>query len=98
MTKRVSAVQKKSWVQGSLFEPATVVLVKATPEGRDAPRVNYVRVTRDGAVALSYAQSRLIAAQVTSGLAAAFGKLEPKRQAELRSLLSQPRRSLKLAG
>ena len=76
-------------MQGKLFPTRASAPVdggKRHPLGR---RLSYVRVTRDPGAAVSYAESRLVAAQVTRGLAAAFARLDPGQQSALRAIFTR---------
>ncbi len=86
-TTSLSTQAKDLWVQDMLF-PARLVRTRA--DSRPARRrLSYSRVTRDEDVALSYAESRVVAAEARGGLVAAFGRLSPERQAALRALVTR---------
>jgi hypothetical protein len=76
-----------TYIQPALFPSRADA--PSEPARREPPRrrLSYARVTRDPHAALSYAESRIVAAQVTQGFVAAFSRLAPERQAALRAAL-----------
>ena len=79
----------RTWVQGKLFATKAKASARGGELRRARRRLSYARVTRDPDAALSYAESRLVAAQVTRGIAAAFARLDPGEQAELRAIFAR---------
>lgn len=82
-------MSRTAWVQGKLFAKPARGSTGVGEQERARRRLSYVRVTRDPGAALSHAESRLVAAQVTHGMAAAFGRLEPGQQAALRAIFAR---------
>lgn len=84
------------WVQETLFDtttytvpgdpPAPRVTARAIPPPR---RPNASRVTRDPAVAQSYAESARVASDFRSGLAHAYGRLSDEERAAIRARLGR---------
>ncbi len=87
------------WVQRSLFDepafarPTTITLSRQTPGAgrRRSPRLDRSRVTRDPAVALSYANGAAAASDFRLGLARAFTQLSPEQRDALRAVFRRER-------
>ena len=87
------------WVQGRLFDlPPANDNGKPSPPRRSVPtsrtpsrRSGWAPVTRDPAVASSYADGARLASDIRIGLARAYDRLSPELRQAIRSAVATPR-------